>query len=258
MRLPRRPWGGLGVAAVAVWMCAPAAFMAVFGFNDAAGRYNVTWQGFTLRWYRDAFAHADLNRALLTSLAIALLTMAVAGMLGALLGLALGRHRFRGRAATEAALFASIAAPEVVLGAGLLSLFLALNIATGFWTTVIAHVAFALPFAALTVRARVRTLDPALEEAARDLGATPAAAFRLVTLPLLAPGIAAGGLVAFVLSLDDYIVTSFVSGTTTTFPQWIWGSTRVGIPPQVNVVGTLLLAAGLALAAGSALRRRRR
>ncbi|WP_026120099.1 ABC transporter permease [Nocardiopsis potens] len=264
-RRPRRrvdwgklDWGKYWTWAVIAWLLAPIAFMVAFGFNDAQGRHNVTWQGFTLRWYADVFAYPDLTRALAASLAIAVLTMLIAGVLGGLLGLALGRFRFRGKALTDLVMFSAISAPEVVLGAGLLSMFLTMNIATGFWTILIAHVMFSVSFVAITVRARVLALDPALEEAARDLGASPWATFRLVTLPMLFPALMAGGLIAFVLSIDDYIITTFVSGNTTTFPLWIWGTTRVGTPPQVNVMGTLIFAVGVLLAVINAAVARRR
>ncbi|MFW5416101.1 ABC transporter permease [Nocardiopsis sp. CNT-189] len=254
----RPDWGKYFTWAVIAWLLAPIAFMVAFGFNDAQGRHNVTWQGFTLRWYADVFAYPDLTRALLASLAIAVLTMLIAGVLGGLLGLAMGRFRFRGKALTDLVMFSAISAPEVVLGAGLLSMFLTMNIATGFWTILIAHVMFSVSFVAITVRARVLALDPALEEAARDLGASPWATFRLVTLPMLFPALMAGGLIAFVLSIDDYIITTFVSGSTTTFPLWIWGTTRVGTPPQVNVMGTLIFAVGVLLAVINAAVARRR
>ena len=245
-------------ALVVVFLFAPIVVMIVFSFNDPAGRQNITWQGFTLRWYGDAFAYSDLNNAVFNSVSIALLTMFIAGALGTLLGLALGRYRFRGKQLTNLVMFSAISAPEVVLGAALLSTFLMLNVTTGYWTTVIAHVMFCVSFVAITVRARVITLDPALEEAARDLGAGPVATFRLVTLPMLFPAILAGGLLAFALSIDDYIITTFVSGDVTTFPLWIWGSTRVGIPPQVNVMGTLLFGVGLIMAIVNVVMTRRR
>jgi spermidine/putrescine transport system permease protein len=144
------------------------------------------------------------------------------------------------------------------MGASLLSMFLSLNIPRGYLTILIAHVMFSVSFVTVTVRARVMTLDPALEEAARDLGASPLATFRLVTLPILFPAIMAGGLLSFALSIDDYIITSFNSGSTLTFPLWIWGSTRTGTPPQVNVLGTLIFVGGVVLALANAFMARRR
>ncbi|MDA2806297.1 ABC transporter permease [Nocardiopsis suaedae] len=259
-RRPRRrvDWGKYVTWAVIAWLLSPIAFMIVFSFNDIKGRHNVTWQGFTLHWYADALAYPDLTQALVNSLLIALLTMVFAGLLGGLLGLALGRYTFRGQGATDLVMFSAISAPEVVMGAGLLSMFLTMNIATGFWTIVVSHVMFSVSFVAITVRARVLALDPALEEAARDLGASAWTTFRLVTLPMLAPALMAGGLIAFVLSIDDYIITTFVSGNTSTFPLWIWGTTRVGTPPQVNVMGTLIFAVGVLLAVVNAAMARRR
>ncbi|MDV6011902.1 ABC transporter permease [Haloechinothrix sp. LS1_15] len=257
---PRRriDWGKYVTWGVLAWLFVPIAFMIAFSFNDVAGRHNVRWEGFTLRWYGQAFAYPDLTRALLYSLAVAALTMLIAGAIGSLLGLALGRYRFSGKNSSNAVMFAAICAPEVVIGAALLSLFLLAGVTTGFTTIVIAHVMFSVSFVAITVRARAITLDPQLEEAARDLGAGPWATFRLVTLPALAPAIMAGGLLAFALSIDDYIITSFVSGEVTTFPLWIWGSTRVGIPPQVNVMGTLVFALGVLLAVINVILARRR
>ncbi|GAA4940159.1 ABC transporter permease [Streptomonospora halophila] len=254
----RPDWGKYFTWGVLCWLFAPIVFMVVFSFNDIKGRHNVTWEGFTLRWYSDAFAYPDLNVALLNTVTIAVLTMLIAGFLGTLLGLALGRYRFLGQSATNLVMFSAISAPEVVLGASLLSMFLTMNIAVGYWTILIAHVMFSVSFVAITVRARVLTMDPGIEEAARDLGASPLTTFRLVTLPLLVPAITSGGLIAFALSVDDYIITSFVSGSTQTFPLWIWGATRVGIPPQVNVMGTLIFGVGVLLAVGNMVLARRR
>ena len=243
---------------VIVWLLLPIAVMILFSFNATKGRYNNTWQGFTFKWYGQLNAYPDLTGALVNSLTIALLTAIIAGTLGTLIGLALGRYRFRGQGMTNLVAFAAISAPEVVMGASLLSMFLSLNIPRGYLTILIAHVMFSVSFVTVTVRARVMTLDPSLEEAARDLGASALTTFRLVTLPMLVPAIMAGALLSFALSIDDYIITSFNSGSTITFPLWIWGSTRTGTPPQVNVMGTLIFVAGVLLALGNALWARRR
>jgi spermidine/putrescine transport system permease protein len=240
------------------WLILPIAVMILFGFNDTHSRYNTKWQGFTLRWYGDLFAIDDLTTALINSLLIGLLTMVIAGALGTLVGLALGRYRFRGAGLTNVIMFAAISCAEIVMGASLLSLFVTLNAPLGFWTIVIAHVLFSVSFVAVTVRARVLTLDPALDEAARDLGAGPWTTFRLVTFPMIFPGVLAGGLLAFALSIDDFIITNFTAGSAVTFPLWIWGSTRVGTPPQVNVMGTLIFAIGVLLALGNLIAARRR
>lgn len=243
---------------VIVWLLLPIAVMILFSFNNTKGRFNNTWQGFTFKWYGQLNAFPDLTGALVNSLTIAVLTAVIAGILGTLIGLALGRYRFRGQGGVNLVAFAAISAPEVVLGASLLSMFLSMNVPRGYLTILIAHVMFSVSFVTVTVRARVMTLDPALEEAARDLGASPMATFRLVTLPILFPAILAGGLLSFALSIDDYIITSFNSGSTLTFPLWIWGSTRTGTPPQVNVLGTLIFVGGVVLALANAFMARRR
>jgi spermidine/putrescine transport system permease protein len=240
------------------WLILPIAVMILFGFNDTHSRYNTKWQGFTLKWYGDLFAIDDLTTALINSLLIGVLTMVIAGGLGTFLGLALGRYRFRGAGLTNVIMFAAISCAEIVMGASLLSMFVTLNAPLGFWTIVIAHVLFSVSFVAVTVRARVLSLDPALDEAARDLGAGPWTTFRLVTFPMIFPGVLAGALLAFALSIDDFIITNFTAGSAVTFPLWIWGSTRVGTPPQVNVMGTLIFAAGVLLALGNLIAARRR
>ncbi|GAA0409841.1 ABC transporter permease [Microbispora corallina] len=243
---------------VIAWLVLPIAVMILFGFNDTHGRFNTSWQGFTLKWYGKLFEIDDLTRALVNSLVIAVLTMVIAGVLGSLIGLALGRYRFRGAGATNLVLFAAISCAEIVMGASLLSLFVTFAVPLGFWTIVISHVMFSISFVAVTVRARVMTLDRSLEEAARDLGAGTWETFRLVTLPMIFPGVLAGSMLAFALSIDDFVITNFNSGGTVTFPLWIWGATRVGIPPQVNVMGTLIFAAGVLIAVVNGLAARRR
>ncbi|MFF4778819.1 ABC transporter permease [Microtetraspora fusca] len=258
MRLFRGRWLQLYTWLVIAWLIVPIAVMILFGFNDTKGRYNTTFQGFTLKWYGKLFEIGDLTTALVNSLLIAVLTMLIAGVLGSLIGLALGRYRFRGSGTMNIVMFAAISCAEIVMGASLLSLFVTLAVPLGFWTIVISHVMFSISFVAITVRARVMTLDASLEEAARDLGAGTWTTFRLVTLPMIFPGVMAGSMLAFALSIDDFVITNFNSGGTVTFPLWIWGSTRVGIPPQVNVMGTLIFAAGLLIALGNALMARRR
>ncbi|ADG87735.1 ABC transporter permease [Thermobispora bispora] len=243
---------------VIAWLLLPIAVMILFGFNDTKGRYNTAWQGFTLKWYGKLFEIEDLTRALVNSLLLALLTMVIAGVLGSMLGLALGRYRFRGSGALNVVMFAAISCAEIVMGASLLSLFVTLAVPLGFWTILISHVMFSISYVAVTVRARVMTLDRSLEDAARDLGAGTWDTFRLVTLPLIFPGVLAGSLLAFALSIDDFVITNFNAGGTVTFPLWIWGATRVGIPPQVNVMGTLIFAAGVLIALGNLLLTRRR
>lgn len=243
---------------VIFWLCAPIIVMIVFGFNATTGKFNIKWQGFTLRWYRQLFAIPDLTQSLITSLEITAIVTVIATVLGTLMGVALGKYRFRGTGSVNLLLFANIAAPEVVLGAALLSLFLSLGMPRGFWTIVIAQVMFSIAYVAITVRARMAAADPALEEAARDLGAGPITTFFKVTLPLITPGVLAGALLTFALSIDDYIITSFNAGNTVTFPLWVYGATRVGVPPQVNVMGTLIFGFGVLLALTGAVANRKR
>jgi spermidine/putrescine transport system permease protein len=257
----RRRWTRL-ILPVYTWLMIcyfslPILVMIVFGFNDTKGRLNLRWQGFTLTWYRDLFSIPALSTALRNSLLIAVISTMVTTALGTTVGIALGRYRFRGKNLFDLVIFSSISAPELVLGASLLSLFITVQLTRGFLTILIAHIVFSLAFVAVTVRARVLGLDPALEEAAQDLGADPWTTFRKITLPLLAPGIVAGALLAFALSIDDYVVTSFVNGQVETFPIWVYGATRIGVPPQVNVMGTLIFLGGVAIAVGNALLARR-
>jgi spermidine/putrescine transport system permease protein len=244
--------------AVILWLSIPIIVMIVFGFNDTTGKFNIRWQGFTLHWYRDVFDIGDLTNAFFESLKIAALSTIGATILGTFLGIALGRYRFRGSGSVTLLLFANIAAPEVVLGAALLSMFLTLGVPRGFWTITVAHIMFSLAYVAVTVRARMAGMDQSLEEASRDLGAGPIVTFTRVTLPTIMPGVLAGALLAFALSIDDYIITSFNAGNTVTFPLYVYGASRTGIPPQVNVMGTLIFLFGVVLAIAGAITTRRR
>lgn len=261
-RKPRRARGRwilpLWGWAVIVWLSLPIMVMIVFGFNDTTGKFNIRWQGFTLHWYRDVFAIGDLTSAFFESLKIAAISTVGATILGTFLGIALGRYKFRGSGSVTLLLFANIAAPEVVLGAALLSMFLALGVPRGAVTITLAHIMFSLAYVAVTVRARMAGMDQSLEEAARDLGAGPVITFWKVTLPTIMPGVLAGALLAFALSIDDYIITSFNAGNTVTFPLYVYGASRTGIPPQVNVMGTLIFLFGVVLAVAGAISTRRR
>ncbi|MCW2782664.1 MAG: polyamine ABC-transporter integral rane protein [Marmoricola sp.] len=232
---------------VIAWLSLPILVMIVFGFNDTKGKFNFVWQGWTLRWYRDLFAIPDLTTALRNSLTIALIVTLAAAVMGTMIGYAMGKYSFRGRGVLNLILFANVAAPEIAMGTGLLSLFLTLGIPRGYWTVVIAHIMFDIVYVAITVQARMSAYDRSLEEAAHDLGAGAFTTFRLVTLPVLLPGVIAGSLLAFALSIDDFIITEFNAGTMQTFPLWVYGSSRVGTPPQVNVMGTLVFAFGVVL-----------
>lgn len=242
------------------WLSLPILVMVLFGFNNTSGKFNFVWQGWTLRWYRELFDIPDLTAALVNSITIAVIVTLVAAVTGTMIGYAMGKYRFRGRGALNVVLFANVAAPEIAMGTGLLSLFLTLGIPRGYWTVVIAHIMFAIVYVAITVLARMSAYDRSLEEAAKDLGAGAFTTFRLVTFPILMPGIVAGALLAFALSIDDFIITQFNAGSMQTFPLWVYGSSRVGTPPQVNVMGTLVFLFGilLVLANVAMLRRQRR
>jgi spermidine/putrescine transport system permease protein len=229
-----------------------------FSFNDPKGRFNYVWQGFTLDNWIHWNAVPGLQDAVVLSLEIALLSSLIATALGTLIALALVRYNFRGRGTTNLWIFLPMSTPEIVLGASLLALFLNLHFATGFATILIAHIMFNISFVVVTVKARLVGFDVHLEEAAMDLGADPWTTFRKVTLPLIAPGILAGGLLAFALSVDDFVITYFNSGSEVTFPLFVWGAARVGAPPQVNVIGTAIFVIALAAMAANILIQARR
>ena len=234
-------WGlNLYAGLVLVYLLVPIAIVILFSFNDTKSRFNFEWQGFTLKHWEDPGGPEGLLDAMQTSLEIGVLSMIGATVLGTLMALALVRYSFRGRGATNFFIFLPLATPEVVLGASLLSMFLTVGVTTGFNTILIAHIMFNVSFVVVTVRARLIGFDRSLEEAAQDLGATGLQTFRLVTLPLIAPGVLAAALLAFALSVDDFVITNFNSGDTVTFPVYIWGAARVSIPPQVNVMATII------------------
>lgn len=230
-----------------VFVLAPIVVIALFSFNDPAGRYNYTWQGFTFQYWREVFAIPALTDALVVSVQIALLVSVIATALGTLIALALVRHYFRGRGTTNLLIFLPMSTPEIVLGASLLALFLNVGASTGFVTILLAHVTFCVSFVVITVKARLTGFDRRLEEAAMDLGANELRTFARVTFPLILPGIGAAALLSFALSLDDFVITNFTKGTVVTFPVYIWGAARIGVPVQVNVIGTLvfLIAVGI-------------
>ena len=226
---------------VVMYLFLPIVVMAVFGFNDIQGRFNFTWQGFTLEHWANLFnRYPALNQSLFNSLTVAVISTLVATTFGTLIGLALTRYEFRGRGPLNLLIFLPIATPEIVLGASLLALFVSAGVSRDLTTITIAHIMFNISFVVVTVRARIAGFDRALEEAAMDLGADELTTFRKVTFPLIFPGILAAGLLAFALSIDDFVITQFTAGQTTTFPLWVYGASRIGVPPQVNVMGTLI------------------
>lgn len=243
---------------VLLFLFIPIVVIVVFSFNDPAGKFNYTWQGFTLDNWADPFKYPALTNALKLSLNVAAVSTAIALVLGTLVAIALVRQRFRGRTAVDTFLILPLTSPEVVMGASLLTLFLSLGWATGYVTILIAHVAFEVSFIAMTVRARIRGFDWTLEDASLDLGASPARTFARVTLPLIVPGIVAAAMLSFALSLDDFIITYFVSGSTVTYPLYVNAATKAAVPPQINVLATAILLISLALLAVGTLHRRRR
>jgi spermidine/putrescine transport system permease protein len=253
-----RSWGLAVWSAVALlYLFIPIFIVVLFSFNDNKGRFNFTWQGFTLKHWASPFANPDLAVALKNSILIALLATVLATVLGTFMALSLVRYGFRGRAVVDLLVFLPLATPEVVLGAALLALFLTLAVNTGFATIVIAHTMFTISYVVVTVKARLEGMDRHIEEAAMDLGATEWATFRKVTLPMIAPGVAAAALLASAISIDDYVITSFNAGQTQTFPLFIFGATRQGVPPEVNVLATSLLVIVLILMGLNVLLQRR-
>ena len=252
-RTPRRPRRRLGdmivpvFAALAfVYLLVPVAYTVVFSFNDA-GKTNLVWQGFTLENWQNPCGAPQVCEAFANSLQVGVVSTIIATALGTLVAIALVRFRFRGRASTNLLIFLPMSTPEVVLGAALLAQFLTVRVPLGFGTVVAAHVLFCISFVVVTVKARVASLDPALEEAAADLYASPWQAFWRVTFPLLIPGIAAAALLAFSLSFDDIIVTNFTSGSYSTFPKFVYVSATRGIPPQANVISSFMFVLALAI-----------
>jgi spermidine/putrescine transport system permease protein len=240
------------------YLLVPIGVVILFSFNDPAGRYNYTWQGFTLDHWRNWNGVPGLSDAMVLSIEIALVASIVATALGTLIALALVRYGFRGRGATNLLIFLPMATPEIVLGASLLTLFINLNVFLGFTTILIAHIMFCISYIVVTVKARLIGFDRSLEEAAMDLGANEWTTFRKVTLPLIAPAILAGALLSFALSVDDFVITYFNSGSEITFPLFVWGAARVGAPPQVNVMGTMIFVVAISLMAINILLERRR
>jgi spermidine/putrescine transport system permease protein len=229
-------YGGLAIA----YMLVPIVLIIVFSFNDPAGKFNFTWQGFTLSHWAHPFEISELTDALVLSLRLALLATVISTALGTLIALALVRYDFFGRRAANYLIVIPTATPEVVLGASLLSMFLIYGLSLGFTTLLIAHVMFCISFVVIVVRSRLIGFDRSLEEAAQDLGANPVTTFFKVTLPLIWPGILAGALLAFALSIDDFVVSNFTAGTEVTFPLYIFGAAQRGIPVQVYIIATML------------------
>jgi spermidine/putrescine transport system permease protein len=249
---------------VIAYLILPILVMVVYSFNKVTTglpQVSFTWNGFTTQWYREWSNVPGLTSAFWLSVRLAVASTVLATIVGTLLALALVRYRpprFRGKVLVEQVMFLNIAAPEIVLGASLLGLFVTINLARGFLTLLLAHVAFSIAYVAITVRARMAGFDRSLEEAAQDLYANGWATFRKITLPLIMPGVLAGALMAFAISIDDFVTSNFVSGSAVPFPVWVYGVTRIGIPPQVFVFGTAIFAVGILCAGASIVISRRR
>jgi spermidine/putrescine transport system permease protein len=231
-------YGGLAIA----YMLVPIVLIIVFSFNNPAGKFNFTWQGFTLSHWAHPFGISELTDALMLSLRLALLATVISTVLGTMIALALVRYDFFGRRASNYLIVIPTATPEVVLGASLLSMFLIYGLSLGFTTLLIAHVMFCISFVVIVVRSRLIGFDRSLEEAAQDLGANPFTTFQKITLPLIWPGVIAGALLAFALSIDDFVVSNFTAGTEVTFPLYIFGAAQRGIPVEVYIIATMRFA----------------
>jgi spermidine/putrescine transport system permease protein len=245
-------------ALAVAYLFLPIAVMIAFSFNDPRGRQNITWQGFTLENYTTIWGRPDIIEPMVRSLTVAVISTLIATTLGTLIGLALARYEFRGRSPLNLFIFLPMATPEIIMGASLLAMFVSIGVARDITTIVIAHVMFNISYVTVTVRARLAGFNRTLEEAAMDLGADEWTTFRKVTLPLIFPGILAAALLAFALSIDDYVITSFVAGQDTTFPLWVFGVSRLGVPPEVNVLGTIIFGIALLFIAVQVLGQRRR
>ncbi|CAN5466998.1 ABC transporter permease [soil metagenome] len=241
---------GLWAWAVYLWLFAPIAVIIAFSFNKPVGKFNTAWKSFTLDNWAHPFDKPEYKDALVTSLQVAAVSVIIATIIGGLMALAQSKYDFKGKGLVNVIVILPLTTPEIVMGSSLFTLFFARNVGFGFTTIVIAHVLFCVSFVALTVQARMRGFDWGLEDAAMDLGSSALRTFWTVTFPLILPGIAAAALLSFALSIDDYIITSFVAGdATTTFPMQIFNANKVEIPPQVQVLATMILLFTLGLMA---------
>jgi spermidine/putrescine transport system permease protein len=227
-------------ALLLLFLFAPIGVMIAFSFNDPAGRQNITWQGFTFSNYATLWSRSDITDPMVNSLLIAAVSTVVATAFGTLIALALTRYEFRARWVVNLLIFIPMTAPEIILGASLLTLWITIDQERGLLTILAAHVMFNISYVVVTVRARLAGFNRSLEEAGMDLYADGRTTFWKVTFPIIFPGILAAGLLAFALSIDDYVITLFSAGHTLTFPLWVFGVSRLGIPPEVNVLGTLI------------------
>lgn len=236
---------GLWLVAISgyLFLYAPLAIVVVYSFNDS--RLNAQWVGFTLDWYRKLFHNEEMLGAAWNSLVIGLTASAVSTLLGTMAGYAMYRFKLR---LLPILVVAPIAIPEILTGVSLLIFFVAIDLTLGLTSIILAHISFCVGFVAIVVRARLAGMDESLVEAARDLGATAFEAFRLVTLPLIMPGVIAGALMAFTLSIDDFVITYFTAGAgALTLPLEIYTMVKISVTPEVNAISTLLMLLTLAL-----------
>jgi spermidine/putrescine transport system permease protein len=244
----RRRWLQLIMIVGFVFLYAPIFTLVAFSFNDS--RRNVTWEGFTFDYYVKAFNNSSLHDTLMNSLIVAFWSTFFSTIIGSLLGLALQRFRFPGKGPFEGLIHLPIVIPEICMAAAMMVFFARLDIPLGLLTIIVSHIAFSFPFVAVVVRSRMSGFDESLEEASRDLGANPWQTFFNVTLPYMMPGVIAGALLAFTLSLDDFLITFFVSGpASTTFPVKIYSMVRQSVTPEVNAASTVLILVTLTVTA---------
>ncbi len=251
MRWIRKHVIGAIAILVLVYLFLPIAVVIAFSFNNPVGKYNLSWNEFSFDAWTQICGVPGVCSSFVTSLQIGLISTTFATILGTLIAFALVRYRFRGRSSTNLLIFMPMATPEIVMGSSLLALFLNLSFPLGSVTVMIAHIMFIISFVVVAVKARLQGMDPRLEEAARDLYASPAATFRYVTFPLVLPGIIGAALLGFSLSFDDFIISFFNAGTLVTFPIYIWGAAQRGIPPQVNALASLVFVSALLIVLGA-------
>ena len=245
MRWIKQRLVGFVAVLVLIYLFIPIGVVAMLSFNKPEGKYNTSWNQFSLDAWTNICGVPGVCDSFMISVRIGIISTIFATILGTMISFALVRYRFRGRATTNLLIFLPMTTPEVVMGASLLALFLNLRFPLGETTIIIAHIMFTISFVVVTVKARLQGMDPRLEEAARDLYASPRATFRYVTFPLVAPGIAGAALLGFSLSFDDFIISFFNAGTVVTFPIYIWGAAQRGIPVQVNALATLVFVVAL-------------
>jgi spermidine/putrescine transport system permease protein len=244
--------------AVFAYLFIPLVTIAIFTFNEPTTKFNTTWEGFTFDNWLHPFSEKLFTDALIESIKVALFACTLATLLGSLLALAIGRYRMQGSKAIGLLIILPLTTPEIVMGASLFTLFFNVGAERGFWTIVIAHTLFCLSFVAMTVKARTRGMDWSLEDAAQDLGSPPMRTFWKITFPAVLPGVAGAFLLSLALSIDDYIITSFVAGPTVTFPRRVFDSARIALPPQVHVLATIIMLTAIAIIVAATLGGNRR